>query len=52
MCFLQQLRMNATLVKTRMKTVVAKKKSRAKSPLTTDSYSEDEAAGFAAESVL
>jgi hypothetical protein len=44
--------MNATLVKTRMKIAVAKKKSRAINPHITASYSEEEAAGFAAESVL
>jgi hypothetical protein len=38
MCFLQQLRMNATLVKTKMKIGVAKRKLRAISPRTTDSF--------------
>jgi hypothetical protein len=44
--------MNATLVKTRMKIVVAKRKSRAISPHITASYYSDEAAGFETESVL
>jgi hypothetical protein len=52
MCFLQQLKMNATLARIKMKHVDAKKKLRAINRHTTVSFLSELAAGLATESVL